>query len=355
MPEISVIVPVYKVEKYLRRCIDSILNQTFLDFELILVDDGSPDNCGAICEEYAKKDSRIQVIHRENGGLPAARNSGLEIARGEYIAFCDSDDYWASDFLEVLVRRIEETGADVVSCGYTAVTEGGEYISRTDYPEFDRQLAAPQDTAELMIRDILGMKISWAVWTRIFRGEIIRQNHLRFFRCFAEDIPFTLEYSLYCKRVATVDYVGYYYTQRENSIMQFGKAQVRLNAMNEISHYLGGKLLSGDHGEYFRNIFPILHFYILDNQYKESRKLDGYRTLGKELQKIEDQQWYLTQTKALSGCKDALYSLVGRQEARRANLLTQLCLDGNRRKYIALSYLLLRDNQRYLLRKLLRK
>ena len=97
---ISVIVPVYKVEKYIHRCIDSILAQTFTDFELILVDDGSPDCCGSICDEYAKKDSRVTVIHKKNGGLSDARNAGLDFAMGDYILFVDSDDYIDADLLE---------------------------------------------------------------------------------------------------------------------------------------------------------------------------------------------------------------------------------------------------------------
>ena len=92
-PKISIIVPVYKVEKYLHKCIDSILAQTFKDFELILVDDGSPDNCGKICDEYAKRDNRIVVVHKENGGQASARNRGINIARGDYIGFVDSDDW----------------------------------------------------------------------------------------------------------------------------------------------------------------------------------------------------------------------------------------------------------------------
>ena len=93
MPEISIIVPVYKVEKYLNRCIDSILAQSFPDFELILVDDGSPDKSGKICDDYAAKDSRVKVIHKENAGVSAARNSGLAMSSGSYIMFCDSDDF----------------------------------------------------------------------------------------------------------------------------------------------------------------------------------------------------------------------------------------------------------------------
>ncbi len=113
MPEISIIVPVYKVEEYLPRCIDSILAQTFTDFELILVDDGSPDNCGKICDEYAKKDERIIVIHKENGGQSSARNAGLDIAKGNYIGFVDSDDFISPDMYRILFDLIIKENADI--------------------------------------------------------------------------------------------------------------------------------------------------------------------------------------------------------------------------------------------------
>ena len=103
MPLVSVIVPVYKVENVSHYCIDSILNQTFMDFELILIDDGSPDNSGKICDEYAKIDSRVKVVHKENEGVSAARNAGLELAKGKYICFVDSDDYIQRDYLERLI------------------------------------------------------------------------------------------------------------------------------------------------------------------------------------------------------------------------------------------------------------
>lgn len=121
MPSISVIVPVYKVEPYLRRCVDSILSQTFRDFELILVDDGSPDQCGAICEEYAAKFSFVHVIHRENGGLSAARNSGIDWAflnsNSQWLAFVDSDDWVAPEYLEMLYKAVQDTGCLLSACG----------------------------------------------------------------------------------------------------------------------------------------------------------------------------------------------------------------------------------------------
>lgn len=108
MPTISVIVPVYNVEPYLRQCVDSILGQTFRDFELILVDDGSPDGCPAICDEYAKMDSRVKVIHKENGGLSSARNAGLDVAKGKYIAFVDSDDWIHPEMSETMQNRMQQ-------------------------------------------------------------------------------------------------------------------------------------------------------------------------------------------------------------------------------------------------------
>lgn len=118
MSMISVIVPVYNVEPYLRQCIDSILAQTYADFELILVDDGSPDNCGVICDEYARRDSRIRVIHQENGGLSAARNAGIDIATGAYISFVDSDDWVHPEYLTYLYRAVREQGVLLSTCGF---------------------------------------------------------------------------------------------------------------------------------------------------------------------------------------------------------------------------------------------
>ena len=122
---ISIVVPVYKVEKYLNRCVDSILNQTYTDFECILVDDGSPDKCGQICDEYAELDKRIRVIHKENGGLSDARNVGIDAAKGEYILFVDSDDWIHPQLIELTLKIIIKEKADVVSYDYKKVNNAG--------------------------------------------------------------------------------------------------------------------------------------------------------------------------------------------------------------------------------------
>ena len=124
-PTISIIVPVYKTEAYLEKCVDSILAQTFRDFELLLIDDGSPDNCPALCEEAAARDPRIRVIHQKNAGLSAARNTGVEAARGEWIGFVDSDDSIAPEMYETLLTYAQRDGAQIAVCDYLLVTEAG--------------------------------------------------------------------------------------------------------------------------------------------------------------------------------------------------------------------------------------
>ena len=118
---VSVIVPVYNVEKYLNKCIDSIISQTYKNLEIILVDDGSPDNSGAICDEYAKKDTRIRVIHKENGGVSSARNVGIEISNGNWISFIDSDDWIEEDYFEIMLNEAKKENADIVFCGYNRI------------------------------------------------------------------------------------------------------------------------------------------------------------------------------------------------------------------------------------------
>ena len=133
---ISVIIPVYKVEKYIERCITSVKKQSYFNIEIILVDDGSPDNCGIICDKYAETDSRIKVIHKKNGGLSDARNAGLDIATGQYICFIDSDDYIEKDTLKDMYNNIVMTRADITICNYYTVdSEGNKQWESENIPD----------------------------------------------------------------------------------------------------------------------------------------------------------------------------------------------------------------------------
>ncbi len=210
---ISVIVPVYKVEQYLPACVDSILAQTHKDLEIILVDDGSPDNCGAMCDEYARKDSRVRVIHKENGGLSDARNAGLAVCRGDYIGFVDSDDYIASDMYEVLASFAEREGLDVAMCGVTNVWPDHEE-SAADTPPM--VLTKPDE----MIHEIwVNPKriAAAAVWCRIYRAS--RYKDLLFEKGrYVEDQYYVLPCIERARRFGILGDRKYFYRHREGSI-----------------------------------------------------------------------------------------------------------------------------------------
>ena len=165
---ISIIVPVYKVEPYLRKCVDSILAQTYRNLEIILVDDGSPDNCGAICDEYAGKDSRVKVIHKENGGLSDARNAGMEIMSGKYVAFVDSDDWIEPQMYQRLLELMEHYEAEMAFAGVAdeVLQDGAVHTVKTsnygNTPFAEDKIAA-------MRRYFLG---SWAAWDKLYRADL---------------------------------------------------------------------------------------------------------------------------------------------------------------------------------------
>ena len=211
---ISIIVPVYKVEEYLRRCIDSILSQTYKDFELILVDDGSPDNCGAICDEYAQKDSRITVIHKENGGLSSARNAGLEIAKGDYIGFVDSDDEIAPRCYEALHYFMETDGSDIVTYNHNSIPDTDKWI-----PMGENRVVVDSETVLREFSDKYYKMIGDTVMTKLYKKKIF--NNLRFKEGIIYEDTAILPYSIKeSHRITVLTFSFYYYTFSEGSIMR---------------------------------------------------------------------------------------------------------------------------------------
>lgn len=205
---ISVIVPVYKAEKYLHRCVDSILAQSYTDFELLLIDDGSPDNCGAICDEYAAKDYRVRVFHKENGGVSSARNLGLDNVRGEYVTFCDSDDYVGEDWLVVYSEAIKEN-LDFAIQGIYYITNKGELETKKLVPYKGCNLNDKRNLiVQLMDQGVYGYPV-----TKLFRRQIIEDNHIRFDTnsTFREDEQFFSKYLEYVTSFRCIDEENYYY------------------------------------------------------------------------------------------------------------------------------------------------
>lgn len=215
MPKISIVVPIYNVEKYLRECIDCVLSQTFLDFELLLIDDGSKDSSGEICDEYVANDSRVRVIHKENGGLSSARNAGIELASGDYIIFLDPDDYWmGTNALCHLYEIAIQFNADVVRGEYVSIDEDGNNIITATKVKQDINLKL-LDSATFYIRAIDGESFSWLF---LFKHEAIA--HLRFDERLKiqEDIDFNIRFFAFPRRCVYSNTVFYVYRKRANSI-----------------------------------------------------------------------------------------------------------------------------------------
>lgn len=211
---ISIIVPIYKVEKYLNRCIDSILNQSYKNIEVILVDDGSPDNCGKICDEYLLKDNRIRVIHKENGGLSSARNAGLDIATGDYIGFVDSDDWIEPKMYETLIENVIKYNAQISVGGVVdLLEEGNKYTSIKS--TFDGNIKIEcLNKEDAMKKFFLG---SWSAWDKIYKREV--HEKIRFPEGeINEDEAIAMQILDNCEKIVYTNEVFYNYIKRSDSI-----------------------------------------------------------------------------------------------------------------------------------------
>lgn len=178
--KLTVIVPVYKTEPYLRRCIDSILGQTLTDFELILVDDGSPDNCPTICDEYAKADERVRVIHKENGGLALVRKVGVSLANGEYIAFVNSDDWIEPEMYEILYRIAEDNACDMVICDWTHhyLETHTTAVYTQSHTIKENHLYDSGEIQEHLLSKVLLEELHGYTWNKLYRSSILKQCNL---------------------------------------------------------------------------------------------------------------------------------------------------------------------------------
>lgn len=210
---ISVIVPVYNVEPYLRRCVDSILRQTYRNLEVLLVDDGSTDSSGDICEEYARQDSRVTVLHQKNGGLSAARNTGIERAGGACLAFVDSDDFIDSRMLETLYQDLTEQGADAAVCGYRLFGPQDEILP-IDFSVPVQCMSGRDAIRSTLVSDEIGD----FAWNKLYRKELFQSIRYPLGRMM-EDQGTTYRIFLQCKKVAYHPVQMYYYYQRPDSIL----------------------------------------------------------------------------------------------------------------------------------------
>lgn len=245
-PLISVIVPVYKVEQYLKKCVDSIIMQSYHNLEIILVDDGSPDKCGDICDEYKKLDSRIKVVHKKNGGLSSARNAGLDVATGEYIGFVDSDDFIDKYMYERLLRAFDyDKQAGITSCMIKKVRNG----EKSDYKVAWKIDETRIISSDHILLDLLTTKRNYTVWSKLYKRNLI--GNIRFEEGkINEDVLFI--FALYeivkAQKVNLVEipYYGYYYLMRSDSICNTTDKFLEFSIV-ENYHDMGSRIEAKDH------------------------------------------------------------------------------------------------------------
>lgn len=228
MPKLSIIVPVYKVEPYIHKCVDSILNQTFTDFELILVDDGSPDNCGKICDEYAQKDERVRVIHKENGGVSSARNLGVDESAGEYISFIDPDDWIDEEMYSEVVLYMENNEIDILCIDVCEVRESKSFVRN----KFDENLFFNRKDA---LTKILIDEIDNSPCNKVYKKLVWEGVRFPVGRRF-EDVATIYKTFYNSNKVGYMKKAFYYYLKREGSAIALS-----FDAQRRFENFLGYK------------------------------------------------------------------------------------------------------------------
>ena len=266
---VSVIIPVYNVVPYLRDCIESVMKQTWRDLQIILVDDGSPDGCGAICDDYARRDNRIVSLHKENGGVSSARNYGLQYASGKYVTFCDSDDMYAPDWIETLLSACETTGSDVGIGNYIKLQQDGFLGDASAHDAGMENVKKTDEKTAYIFNKLLTPDHGWEVCLRLFSMEIIRRENLQFCEScgnFAEDLGFTLTYMLFANRVISVDAAGYQYRIRSGSMMNTSACNPRLDSIQAVYTYCHPVICRAFDPVTAETLYKNLQFYLLGNQ-----------------------------------------------------------------------------------------
>lgn len=338
--KVSIIIPIYNVAEFIDECIESAHKQTYRNIEIILVDDGSPDDSGKRCDAWAKRDDRIKVIHKINGGLSSARNAGLDVATGEYIYFLDGDDFIKEDLLENVISQMEQ-GFDMVSFSYEALYEDGNIqpVLYNKYGSFEFQ--DERAKCEFLIQFVANGRIGWEAWTRVFKRDIIEQNRLRFAdnrKIFAEDLYFSLCYCFHANNVKCIEKAFYYYRKRESSIMGQENTRLNVNRINELGKEVLQYYVQHSASEYILNNFPAIHFVVVNNiifEYQKVKQLPLKELRKQIIDDIEDFQFFKNQFENIKKFKDLIrpaYSSRIRYEEKHS--VIKYILDGD---YVAIA------------------
>lgn len=319
MDKVTIIVPIYNVEKYLRKSIESTINQTYENIEVILIDDGSTDNSGIICEEYQKLDSRVKVIHKENGGLSSARNVGLDNCTGRFIMFLDSDDFLELDAVEKMCKEIQTKEADYVIGNYINCTEEGE---KWDKPYFDLQKYNP---FKLDINDYQNsfFIMNSSVCNKIFRKEFIDKLNLRFIVGLpAEDAIFTTYCFINSKKVYYTQCIVFNYRQRKSGSISSNCSVKYFDGINKAYRIIYDNFKNNNCLGYYR------YFYAKSMNYITFKFVDS-KLLNKDERKsiIEKMSWFYSLTIELEvpPCHDSIGKLIDLINSKEIDKALEYC------------------------------
>ena len=275
---VSVIVPVYKVEKFLNRCVSSIVSQSYRNLEIILVDDGSPDSCPDLCNQWSAKDKRIRVIHQTNRGLSAARNAGLDVATGHYIAFVDSDDYIVKDYLSHLVAGIKSE-TSIVCSKFFLVDEKGSLLTKKEAPKKKSEVVSIEESIKILLLQQNGYDL--AVWGKLYPVSFFETISFPEGKLY-EDMGTTYKLLKLASEVVFLDAYDYAYVQRPNSIMNSSFNLKKLDII-EMVHEMENDILAQ---------FPNLALYVKNRAFAAEVKIFLEIPKEKEFEQAQKQLWH---------------------------------------------------------------
>lgn len=334
MEKVTIIIPVYNVENYLDDCIQSACNQTYSALEIILVDDGSTDGCCTICDSWLKKDPRVTVIHKKNGGLSDARNAGLNAATGKYIYFLDGDDSIKPNLVENCVKYMEND-TDMVAFQFGEVLSDGT-VQNVDYHERGLyELNDLQERKNFLIQKILRGKIGWEAWSRMYSRELIEKYEIRFADnrvVFAEDLYFCICYCAHVKRVVSIADSLYNYFIRKDSTMRRDGMKLNIGRMNELGKEVLAHFQKWEECKALVDCFPLIHYLIIENVLFRAMMYNKlpFREFGKAIREdITDFSFFKMQMNQLHRYRKELYLLFTVSQAEERINIIRYIINGN--------------------------
>lgn len=311
---VSIILPVYNTEKYISRCIESIIAQTYKNWELIIIDDGSNDASGKICMDYMKRDSRIYYHHQYNQGVSVARNKGIFYASGKYLYFIDSDDEAEDNLLQTVLSYMEKDNLDMICFNVKALAEEGEPYWTPVIKEREYQLLSVSERCEFMLKDFLDCQMMYSPWNKMYRTSLVKKNEIFFEEGvkMGEDMGFNLKYLFYARKVKGISDSLYKYWKRDGSAMSIDSGEVFW--IKDFSHMLAGVKKTSKNVKCRQSEFSFIFIKAMDNQYGKRKQRQEFKPY---IKLVENKVFFLYQTLDVLCHPKRMVKLFGNPEAKR--------------------------------------